>query len=248
MYNLTKYELELADRLRVLKKQVFTVGEICQMLSIKKAKAYKIAESLVKKKYIIKLIRGKYACNFPFYSADAFEIASQIVWPSYISFWVMLNKYHLTEQVPYTIAVATTKKMKPIKLRESNIIFVTLKPELFFGYYAAGSATIAEKEKAIIDSIHLPRYSGGVNEVFECFCNAWPEINKEKLIKYAVGMNNASLEKRLGYMIESGGLKIEEELLKRLKINNSFSKLDPSLGKSKKYNKKWMLNINAELT
>jgi len=35
----------------------------------------------------------------------------------------------------------------------------------FFGYVSIGNITIAEKEKAIIDSLLFPKYAGGIKEV-----------------------------------------------------------------------------------
>lgn len=220
--------------------------------AIGKEKAFQLIHSLHRKGLISRVEKNRYALNFFHFFAEPMAIASSIVWPCYISFWSALSFYKFTEQLPRTIIVATTKRKKQISTNGFSFAFVSISAGRFFGYTAESIAgqkiVIAEKEKALVDSLLLPRYAGGLSEVSKALSNAWSEINRKKLVAYCIRMKNSSLNKRLGYLIELMKLKIEPRLLQKLQkhIGKGYSKLNPSLPKTNEYEKKWLLLINEK--
>ena len=113
----------------------------------------------------------------------------------------------------------------------------------FFGYYRIGEIIIAEKEKAIIDSLLLPKYSGGIKEITKCIKNSSEEINIKKLIDYAEKMQSKSVLRRLGYILETGGKKGGLNNINK-KIGRGYELFDPNLKKRNNLNKKWLLDVN----
>jgi predicted transcriptional regulator of viral defense system len=96
-------------------------------------------------------------------------IRANLLSPSYISYWSALHFHGLTEQVPRTVSVATTRRKSQISFRGTRYRFVTIKPGAFFGYRRETldglPVPIADEAKSILDSLTLPEYAGGITEV-----------------------------------------------------------------------------------
>lgn len=92
---LSKTENKVYETLKNAKFSIFTLSEICQLLSIPKVKAYNIIKAL-KKKGVVK----KFGASFAFSDADEFVIGSLLHFPSYISLWSALQYYGLSDQMP----------------------------------------------------------------------------------------------------------------------------------------------------
>ena len=247
--SISKSEYELIEKIKNAQLAVFEIDDAVKLTGWKKEKSYQVVHNLKNKSLISEINGGKYAISLFMEGINLFEIASNIVWPSYISFWSALNYYKFTEQLPRTVFVAATKSKRDIEFENNKIKFVTIAKKRFFGYRKVDEIIIAQREKALLDSLLLPRYAGGIDEVFKCLKNAWDEIDKELLVEYAMKMENKSLLKRLGHLIESGNLEINRELIEKMrsKTGKGYSKLDPEMERKGEYNNKWRLVINVKL-
>lgn len=246
---LGKTESILVGRLSEERHYLFSQKEVRQILGCGKAAGYATTYSLTKKGWIRAVEKGKYLlCNIsgtPF--LEPLQIASRLVWPSYVSFWSALNFYHYTEQVPQTIFVATTRQKRGMVVSGRKIQFVKMAKKRFFGYAKTGDIVMAEREKAIADSLLFPRYAGGITEIAKAMREARGEISAEKLAGYAVAMGSKPLAVRLGYLLESTGYSIPkkaEGLLLNSK-STSFPKLDPAGPRKGRADKKWGVLINT---
>jgi predicted transcriptional regulator of viral defense system len=110
-------------------------------------------------KEVERIERGKYYIKSG--NIDIYEIASQIVFPSYVSGFAALRYYSLVEQEIVKYTVVTIKRHKSLKVAGATIEFVTFPKSRFFGYNKNAGAYIATVEKAIVDSLYLrsPPYS-----------------------------------------------------------------------------------------
>ena len=246
--SISRNEYIIIEKLRSSGMGVFDADTLQKALGWKKGKIYQAVYRMKSKGIVSEIGHGKYIV--PLVSdLDIYQIACKIVWPSYISFWSALSYYKFTEQLPRTVFLATTKSRKTLKVKNIDMVFIKLSEKRFFGYDKIDDIIIAGREKAIIDSILLSRYAGGIDEIFKCLKNGWDEIDKSILAEYAFRAKNKSLLKRLGFMIENGKLDIEEKLLNKInsKIGTGFSKLDPQRQKTNMYSKKWQLILNSEV-
>lgn len=172
----------LMDRLSVY--PVFTVRDIASLLNKSRAYAYLVAYRLKKKKILYEIEKGKYT-----FEEDPFMIASWVIWPSYISCWAALQYYKLTEQLPFTIHVMTTRKRKKkiIVYGNAKIEFIKIKADSFGGFqrlmYHTKEIFIAEKEKAIIDALAAKKMS--LSEAHDILKNNRRMISKRRLFAYA---------------------------------------------------------------
>jgi predicted transcriptional regulator of viral defense system len=204
------------------------------LLEIKKQKAYNLIKSLKKKKIINSINNGKFVLS----ETNEFEIASSINFPSYISFWSALNYYGFSDNTPKKIFIVTTKYSK----EKNNFKFITLSKKRFFGYTSIGKITLAEKEKAIIDSLLMPKYAGGIKEIKISLEKALKEIDIKKLIDYAIKINSKAVVRRLGFLLDQLNIKYPKKIEKL--IGKGYELLDPSLKKRNNLNKKWLLDVN----
>jgi len=180
---------------------------------------------------------------------DPFQVAGKLVWPSYISFWSALNFYHLTEQAPKTIFLVTTRQKRPFQYGGRLLRFVRFSPGRFFGYTKLNGVVIADMEKALIDSLYLPRYAGGIEEVARCFLEARDKASAGRLVEYAMKMGNSSLALRLGYLFDLLGFSVPEQDMQLLlkHKSSSYPVLDPAAPRKGFVDKKWALLVNREL-
>jgi predicted transcriptional regulator of viral defense system len=170
-------------------------------------------------------------------------IANQLAYPSYISYGSALHFYGLTEQVPHTVFVATTRKKRPKTFQGHHFRYVTVKPEKFFGYQREiiGDlpVLVADLEKSLIDSLDQSRYAGGMAEVAQALIAAAPDLDMDLLTDYAVRMGDRSLASRLGYLLDQQGIRLEG-----LPISANSILLDPRAPDVGIYDPQWQIRIN----
>ena len=211
---LSKLETQVYEKLRKNKINVFRIRDICLLFKFKREKSYNIIKALTKKKAIIKIKSGLYS----FKDVSEFVIGTSLNWHSYVSFWSALNYYGFSDNLPKKIFFASRKYHKEINLLK----FVFLSRNKFFGYRKIDDLIIAEKEKAIIDSLLYPKYSGGSEEIKKSFLAAINELNIEKMADY---INKIAIKKIRYSLID-----MCEEFYKKTK-NNKFNILKKQLSK-----------------
>lgn len=228
---ISKLESKALEQLKDMK--IFRLVDLIELLSLTQTQAYNLIKSLKLKRIITKIRQGLYAIT----GTDEMLIANRMSWPSYISLWTALNYYGLTEQVPKKIFSITTRYIK----NKGSFQFITVKTNRFFGYTKVGEITIAEPEKAVIDSLLFPNYAGGIKEVSKCLEN--PKLfDKNKLFDYALKIQSKAVLRRLSYLLDSKGIKVPANI--RGMIGKGYELLDPTLKKKNNYNKEWLLDIN----
>lgn len=172
-------------------------------------------------------------------------VGSHLVSPSYVSFWSALHFHGFTEQAPLTVFVAISRQKKELHFRGMTFRFVTLKAAAFFGYRRERLAdlpvVVADESKAILDSLSLPEYAGGVAEVAKALRISLTEgrVNVSELIEYTGRLHNRSLSSRLGYLLESLGQATEG-----LEPSRGPVRLDPQKPLQGKYHPHWKVYVN----
>jgi len=229
---LSKNEDKAISLLRNNGMDVFSSKDL-QLFLGNRHQAYNIIKSLHKKGHIKRIKKGLYC----FKETDEMIIGTAIIHPSYISFLSALNYYGYTDQIAVKTTIATTRKKK-----HSEYAFACIKKNLFFGYISVNNLTIADKEKALIDSLYLPRFSGGMKVIIESFKAAWNDINQKKIYEYAVKTRSKIVIRRLGFLTESLGLKFKYGLSSH--IGRGYGLFDPTKKRKGNYNKKWLLDVN----
>lgn len=233
--------IDFLNRLRELPKTVITIKEAAKIIQKPLPYTRLYLYRLKSKGYIQEIESGKYTI-----SADLMEAAGEIISPSYISFLSAYSIYGFTTQILVQTQIVTLKPKRQIPTATLNLKFITFPKKRFFGYnkqrFRDKYIYIAEKEKAIVDSLYLPDYCP-IDESARALESR--ESDLKKLIKYALKMNSIVTIKRLGYLLELQGVDIYSKV--KHKLNQRYDLLNPSLPRSKINSKKWKLNINDQL-
>lgn len=248
---LSKKESYLLSYLAEDRKNIFTLKDVVEVLDCSYENAKVIVERLAKKKWIVRIIRGKYLI-VPLtagvrgeYTEHEFIIAS-LFEPCCIAYWTALNYYGFTEQVPNKIFVAIRRRMKDREVLGAKFKFVYSSEKKFFGFNDISISNvgvrISDREKTIVDCLDKPKYCGGIGETTKALFFAKEEIDFEKLTNYAIKIGNNAVIKRLGFILDF--LDLDSKNLQS-KISDSYSILDPTKGKTGRYDSKWKLLVNV---
>lgn len=215
---------------------VFTVNDLRKVAGLSRDVAYVYINRMLKRKLIKKVEKGKFTVY-----EDPFLISTQLVYPSYISFLSAIYLHGKTTQTINELFVTTSKRKREMEIFGMRIKFVKLSPMFMFGFKIVEKSNsyifLADLEKAIIDSIYLPRYCP-LSEVLE----AMKDINVEKILDYASKLNMEAINRRLGYMLELLGIKTDLK-----PTTGVVYKLNPSIKSPGKFNSKWKLYVNEVL-
>lgn len=253
-----KSSTTIQDLLRknILQKRIFSVKEIKNYFT-KHNKSLNVALSRLEKKgKLDRIEKGKYV-TIPFgaekgrYTLNEFVIgASLLNNETYsVGYWNALNHYGLTEQIPNIVFLQTDQRKKKANIKVFGVSYkiIRVNKDKIFGieklWIDKMPINITDKEKTIIDCLDKPQYCGGLIEVFKALNNIKDEeYSKDKLIKYALRINNSGVIRRLGYICDYVGITIE---IPRPKTRN-YLYLDPTMPKRGEPNAKWRLIVNLD--
>jgi len=232
-------EREFIEKIRDLNIGVFTLSDVSRIIGKSRGYAALYVKRLIERGAIIRIEKGKYALP----GVDPMVVATNILFPSYVSFLSAISYYHLTTQIPTSIQVVTGRSKKDL-IFDRKIRFIKFDKRRIFGYrrekIGNGYAFIGEIEKVIVDALFMPKYCS-IGEIFEAF----EKVNTQKLIEYALKMDSIVTLKRLGYMLELKGIDVYETL--KAHINKKYDLLNPALPPVGENNRKWMLKLNEVL-
>jgi predicted transcriptional regulator of viral defense system len=241
---------KLLDQLA--RKRMFTVEDAMKVSDYDKGTLRVVLSRLEKMGWIERIEKGKYmviplGAKKGEYTLNEFVIGSVLVNPSAIAYWSALNYHGLTEQIPATVFVQTTSRKKRQELEIFGVKYriIRIKREKFFGiekaWFDEFQVNVTDREKTVVDCLDKPKYCGGVIEVAKAL--AYGDLDFERLSEYAVKIGNSGVVRRLGYLCEVLGLKID---LPKINVKN-YLLLDPTMPKKGKVNSRWRLIINLDI-
>ena len=229
---------------------VFTTNDAKCILKTTNSSIWHILNGLVYKKRIQRIERGRYllipakAGIERYWSESPWVIVPHLIGIYYVGFWTAMNFWDMTEQIPYTVFVATTKRKRNIKFGNQKFEFVTLSKKKFFGFIEEKASkkesfNISSREKTIVDGLIHPEYCGGIVEVTKAMWNARKEVNWKTIFEMAEKVEINTVLKRLGYLLSI--LNIEEKISEKTKEKIKkipYHYLDPTTSKNKIENSK----------
>ncbi len=154
--------------------EVFTLAEASRIIS---KPAHYTALFLKRDRLVRRALRGLYYI----YGADEYAIASRILPDSYVSLVSALRFYNITEQIPNTIYVVSSRRHRDIdSLNGYSVKFRAVAKGMMYGYGNVGGAFVADPEKAAIDMIYLNEFTEYAEEAVE-----GGRLDMGKLSRYA---------------------------------------------------------------
>ena len=251
------HAITLLTQLSEQGKNIFTIEDAGNAISINKRHLDNLLQALVEKKWLERIEKGKYLI-IPLeagpgrqWSEEAFVIASHLIDPYAISYWSALNYWQFTEQIPATVFVQSTKRKPDKEVLGVPFKFVCLPDKKFFGlttiWLGEKKVQITDKEKTVIDCLDHPKHCGGIIETAKGLVNGIEAgIDLESLTNYATQMNNSVVIKRLGYLAELFQLPVQDFANRwGENIGAGYSLLEPSGSKTGRHYSRWNLQINV---
>lgn len=136
------------------------------------------------------------------------------------------------------------------KIWDRTIQVHKVKSDWFFGSKITAINDVNVKtfslERVLADGLRMPKYCGGLNEVFRAWVRSLEKINLEKLVEYVERYNIAILHQRVGFVAETLGLwhpNFKE--WKEHKAPRGGSRvLNPDKEYQSNYDESWNISIN----
>lgn len=256
-------EAEFLSRLASEGQTIFTVEQARQFWG-DPAHTSKVLSRLEDKGWLHRLERGVYmiipleAGPAREWSESALVIAPYLIQPAAIAYWSALHYWNMTEQVPRTVFVQSTRRKhrRQIEILGIPFRFVTLPESRFFGVVHrtidGKSAYVTDREKTLLDAADRPDLSGGIGQLASALRAAWNDVEWERLDEYLARWGVGSPIKRLGYLVETLELPLpnREERLARWQstLTAGIALLEPGRGRSGRIVTRWRLRVNVEET
>jgi predicted transcriptional regulator of viral defense system len=170
---------KLLDKIREINKDYYSISDLTKILGLKRDSLYVTLNRWVTSGWIVRIGQGKYQLNNQIINEKV--IANQEYSPSYLSFESALAEYGVLNQIAYALTFATTNMPKKMQIMGKNIEFKKLSNKYFFGYQLVDGLYIADKEKALVDSLYLMSLGGDKLDFDELNLN---KLSKIRFIKY----------------------------------------------------------------
>lgn len=226
-------EKELLKDLR--KIPVFSNQDIQRILGSSNEYSKIVLNRLVNRGEIKRVKRNSYTVH-----DDIFLIATNLNFPSYLSFWSASSYKGYTEQILKNIQVAVQKNLKDFIFENYKIEFIRVSS--IFGYKKIktneGEIFIAQDERLIIDALEHQEKMGNFDEVENIVRNS--KLNKERMVDFLQRNKKQSTIKRVGYLIE----KIKKiDISDSFKLDNNYVILNKFSNGAREVNSKWRVKI-----
>jgi predicted transcriptional regulator of viral defense system len=209
---------------------VFTIGDahaIGGRRGLAPAQVNVLAARLVLAGWLRRIKRGLYATTGKLPGSTAphdFVVALALAKPSALSHRTALHLHGLVDQVPRAITCTTTAKVVTPSMRGRErgaavwvidglrVQMVTVRTARFFGIeevWADQRTKVAttDRERTILDLVADPARIGGMGEALAILDAHHQSLDVQKLVSYAVRLDVAAAAKRLGWALESFGVK-----------------------------------------
>ncbi len=240
----------------------FTVPEAARVLNLDTEKSRKFLAYLASRGWLSRIRRGLYI-TVPLeagapsdWREDPWVVAFRTFEPFYIGGWSATEHWGLTDQVFRDVVVITSRKVRNRRPNIQGTAFrVKVVPvDQLFGtetvWRNRSPVKVSDPSRTVADVLDDPSLGGGIRQVAEVVAAYFsgPLRNGRLLLDYIERLNNRTIYKRLGYLIEASGIKAPELVQVCLERRSSgFSYLDPTIAHRGHVLRRWNLRINAHI-
>lgn len=257
--SLSKLSSKILTTLSAQGKTIFTIADALEITKTNNAQTRWLLNDLVKKKWLIRLVSGRYlivplsAGEEAEYSENWYVVAKNLIEPKnyYISHYGALDIHEMLVHPLMTIYISSPTRRIPKKILGATFRFVYTQPKDIWGIEedwitSSQKVKVSDLERTIIDCLNRPDLAGGISEIAKGIWTKRNDIDYQKLLKYTKKLGRKSVAKRLGFILEN--YKIGEDILPKLKnlVTARYQLLDPTLPETGKHISSWKLRVNIE--
>lgn len=240
-------------------QRVLSVADVAAALEIDTTSAAKKLARWAEQGWLRRVRRGLYipvpveAENPAAWSEDPLMVADAVWAPCYFTGWTAANHWGFTEQIFRTTVLKTTRRVREAHERLLDYDYVLAHiPEHLMGWGMHGvwrddrRVQMADRARTVIDILDDPSLGGGIRhcaEVLEVYVR---ENDWRTLVEYGDRIENRTIFKRLGYLVEAmelGATDLVDECRQRLSAGITL--LDPGAPARGRRVSRWGLRINV---
>ena len=214
---------------------------------------------LVRKGWLQRLERGVYmlipleAGPQRAWSESALVIAPHLIQPAAVAYWSALHYWNMTEQVPHTVFVQSTRRKRQVEVLGMCFRFVVVSQARFFGVARrtldGKPIYVTDREKTLLDAAARPDLSGGILQLAQALRTACPDLDWPRLDDYLARWGGGVVVKRLGYLVETLSLPVPD-LKYRLErwqglLSQGISPLEPAARAEGPVITRWRIRANV---
>lgn len=240
----------------------FTVAEAARVLNLDAERSRRFLAYLATRGWLSRIRRDLYvtvpleAASPSDWREDPWVVAARTFEPFYIGGWSATEHWGLTDQVFRDVVVITSRK---VRNRRPNIQGTSFRVKVVSVDQLFGTETVwrnrapinvSDPSRTVADVLNDPSLGGGIRQVSEVVAAYFsgPLRNGKLLLEYIERLNNRTIYKRLGYLIEASGIKAPELVQACLERRSSgFSYLDPTIPHQGHVLRRWNLRVNAHI-
>lgn len=224
---------ELMEKLRHM--PVFTVNDLAKITGLKAASVRMLVWRLAKKGLITRIERSKYTAI-----TEPLVVASYLVHPSYIGLYSALRFHDMTTQILGAIDIMVSKSRKNTVYGNRKIIFSKTKHFWGFEKQKIGEyeVLVSDPEKTILDCLLSGKVR--ISQVIESLKSH--RVNEKRLLSYVLKVEDASLAKRMGFLLDKAGYEVSEY---RKYAVPPYIKLDKKMPRKGRKNRDWRIIENT---
>jgi predicted transcriptional regulator of viral defense system len=225
------------------------------------ASAGPLLSSLVRKGWLVRLVRGKYLIVPLEASLDAVPVVNRYVIarevldsvPHYVSHHSALTLHGLLAEARDEVCITVARRRRSRAIAGVAYHFVYASAPYFWGDTALEVADgervrVSDVEKTLLDCVVRPELCGGIATVGRALWTCRARLDQARLVAYVERLEHHTAAKRLGLLLETLDVGASETLaaLQAL-VNAHYSRLDPTLPNEGTYLARWRLRVNVDM-
>jgi len=249
----------LVTTLHEQNKPLFRLKEVRQILQLDHVALSNFVKKLVERGIVTRLKPGLFILvplemgKESEYTGNPLIVAREIMNGTdyYLSHATALEIHGMVTQPQLVVYVTALKSHRPVKTKGMEFQFIHTRKYLFFGLIdhwvtKQEKVKVSDPERTIVDGLKNPEYCGGLTEVAKGLWIRHHDINKTRLIRYAVQTGIGAVIRRLGFLFELYKIgTVEDREILRSQLSETYVRLDPLLPSEGKYLRKWRLQLNV---
>ena len=246
-------------------RDAFTLDDVVQRFDVPRQTARGAVARMMAANQIHPIRRGRYIPlppnhwhrpDTPFV-ADWRVVARELVAPDpyFLAYYTAMELHHMIQHPLRTVFVATTAQRADVEKKEVAFRFVRIPPRRFeFGHGPTQippgkTVELADLERTFVDAVDRPDLCGGIEEVVRGFARRHLDLDRERLLRYALEFDAPVVVKRLGFLLEivgHGDPRLSRELERLARRLKWYAPLAPGDDPVVERNKRWELDINVD--
>jgi predicted transcriptional regulator of viral defense system len=241
----------------------FTVEDVAKECDVTRPRAARLLAYWASRGWLSRIRRGSYI-TVPLQAASPSErneepwvVATTLFEPAYIGGWSACEHWGLTDQIFSDILVYTSRRIRNHKqtIQGTTYILKTISPQRVFGLSTVWRGQIkirvSNPSRTITDLLDNPTVGGGIKHVAEVVLEYFSgeHRNDHTLTDYVTRLSNRTIQKRLGYIVETLGIHAPDIVnFCRENVSSGYSRLDPSVKGRGSIVRRWNLEVNVKIT